>query len=249
MLTRAKAQAAERPRKFYAAAAPGAVEGSYSVLLDSRPAKTPGGKPLTLPAHGLAELLAAEWDAQTEVIAFGDMPATRLAFTVIDHIPAARAGVAEEVATYAGSDMLCYLAEAPRELAERQQAAWGPIRDWAGAELDLRFQPVTGVIHKAQPSDTLAGVHLIAIGLDDFALGALAHATSLFGSAILALALQRGRLTGQEAFDLSRLDEVFQEEQWGVDDEAAVRTARMRAEAATLEAWFASLLPPDASRG
>ena len=79
------------------------------------------------------------------------------------------------------------------------------------------------------------------LALDDFSLTGLATATGLFGSAVLALAVQRGALSGAEAFELSRLDEAWQERQWGVDEEAAQRTAARRAEAELLDRWFAAL--------
>ena len=84
-------------------------------------------------------------------------------------------------------------------------------------------------------------MHALALDLDDFGLSALAHAAGLFGSAVLALALQRGRLSGQAAHDLARLDEAWQEKQWGVDGEAAIRTEGRLAEALWLERWFRAL--------
>ncbi|HYE42069.1 MAG TPA: ATPase, partial [Caulobacteraceae bacterium] len=105
----------------------------------------------------------------------------------------------------------------------------------------LSLVRATGIIHTPQPAEALARVEALALALDDFALGGVAWATPLFGSAILALALQRGRLSGETAFDLSRLDEAFQEERWGVDAEAAERTANLRRDALALDAWFGAL--------
>ena len=147
----------------------------------------------------------------------------------------------EEVARYAGSDLLCYFADAPAELTARQQASWGPLLDWAADTLGLSLVRAAGVLHRPQPAETLAAVEALALRLDDYALTALAHASALLGSAVLALALERGRIGGEEAFDLSRLDEAFQEERWGVDAEAADRAMRLRAEAVTLEKWFSAL--------
>ena len=228
-------------RRFHKAASAAPKDGGWAVLLDGRGAKTPAGAPLTLPNEALARQSAAEWDAQGEFIRFPTMPVTRLAFTVIDHLSGARAAVAAEVARYAGSDLLCYFAEEPQRLVERQAREWGPILDWAEAELGLRLERTAGIVHRPQPAETLARVEALAAELDDFALAGLAHATPLFGSAVLALALQRGRLSGAEAFALSRLDEAHQEEQWGVDAEAAERAERLGGEAAMLDRWFAAL--------
>jgi chaperone required for assembly of F1-ATPase len=145
------------------------------------------------------------------------------------------------VARYAGSDLLCYFAEEPQRLVQRQALAWSPLLDWAEAELGLRLERTAGIVHCPQPPETLARVQALAAELDDFALAGLAHATPLFGSAVLALAVQRRRLSGPEAFAVSRLDEAHQEEQWGVDEEAAARTARLQMEAEMLDAWFPAL--------
>lgn len=234
-------RAQARPRRFYEAASAAPHEGGFVVALDARTLRTPAGARLILPGQALAELVASEWAAQEQVIDHGQMPATRLAFTAADRIGEARAATAAEIARQAGADLLCYFAEAPKVLTERQEARWGPLLDWAAQALDLRFERAIGILHRAQPQATLDRVEALALALDDFALAGLALAAGLFGSAVLALALQRGVLGGDEAFDLSRLDEAFQEAQWGIDAEAAERTARLRDEAVMLERWFRAL--------
>ncbi len=166
------------------------------------------------------------------------MPATRLAATAIDRGSQAREAVADEIAAFAGSDLVCYLAEHPTSLAVEQATCWTPWRDWAALELGVVLEPVEGIIHRAQDPAAVARTRELALRLDDFALTGLAMATPLLGSAVLAFALQRGVLEGEAAFELSRLDEAFQERQWGVDAEAAERTALRRAEAVLLDRWF-----------
>lgn len=231
----------ELPRRFYQSVTVGPLEGGHAVLLDGRTPRSPGGLRLILPTEALAALIAAEWASQVEVIRLASMPATRLAYTALEKVGPAHDEVAAEVARYANSDVLCYWAEAPRELVNEEAEQWGPLLSWAGEALDLKFHRAHGIVHQAQPPETVAGVRALAAALDDFALAGLAHATPLLGSAILALALQRGRLAGEAAFEISRLDEAFQERQWGVDEEAAERTARLRGEAMMLEGWFRAL--------
>jgi chaperone required for assembly of F1-ATPase len=241
MLTKGKPQPPERPKRFYTSAEAVEAGDSFGVALDGRMLRTPQGNPMRLPTKAAAGLIAAEWAAQGEHIVVADMPATRLAFTAIDRVGGAREEVAAEVARYAGSDLLCYFADGPAELVARQRARWSPLLEWGEAEMGLRFAPCAGIVHEAQPPETLDAVDALALRLDDYALTGLAHGAALFGSALLALALERGRLDGAEAFAASRLDEAFQEEHWGQDAEAAGRTARMQAEAATLGRWFAAL--------
>ena len=169
------------------------------------------------------------------------MPATRLAFTAIDFVGGARDGTAAEIGRYAGSDALCYFADAPQSLIERQTQLWGPLIAWAEETFGVAFVRASGIRHQEQPAATLLKLARLAEEDDDFGLAGLAHATALFGSAILAFALRRGRLDGQGALDLSRLDEIFQQERWGVDEEAAERAANMAVEALMLERWFEAL--------
>jgi len=230
-----------KPRRFYTAAAAGPVGNGHGVLLDGRNARTPSGSPLVLPTAALADLVAAEWEAQGEHIETPLMPACRMAFTAIDRTPRARRAMAEEIARYAASDLLCYFAEEPQALAEREAAAWGPWLAWAETELGVKLTPSFGIAPALQTPEALERVREHAEELDDFTLTAATFAAGLFGSAILALATAKGALETLDAFELSRLEEAFQEERWGVDDEAAERTARLRGEAETLGRWFQAL--------
>lgn len=231
----------EPPRRFYKAVAVEEAADGHGVTLDGKPIKTPAGNALILPNPALADMIAREWDAQATHIEMAKMPATRLAFTAIDFVGSARDATAAEIGRYAGADAVCYFADGPDPLVERQVTRWGPVIDWAEQALGVEFVRVTGIRHQDQPAGTLLKLARRAEQEDDFGLVALAHATALFGSAILAFALHAGELDGPAALDLSRLDEIFQQERWGVDEEAAERAANMLAEAVMLERWFATL--------
>lgn len=231
----------EKPRRFYTTVEVESEEGGFAVRLDGRAVRTPKGGRLVLPTRALAELVAEEWRAQGEVLEIADMHATRLANTAIEQIPAAREATADSVASYAASDLICYFAEEPAVLVERQRAHWEPVLKRIEDEAKVSFIRAAGIVHAAQPDETLQEVRRIALALDDFGLAGLAFGAALFGSAILSLALQRDWLSGEAAFELSRLDEIWQEEQWGVDEEAAERVARIRGEAMMLDRWFKAL--------
>lgn len=230
-----------KPRRFYEAVEVSPADGVFAVLLDGRSAKTPGGKALSAPTPALAEVIADEWRAQEKEIDFAVMPVSRLAFTVIDRGGDAHGAMADEVARYADSDLLCYLAEDPQVLAERESALWGPWLSWAEDALDVKLIPSIGITPARQAPESLERVRSHAANLNVFELTALVMATGLYGSAVLALAVQRGALDAEAAFELSRLDEAFQQEQWGVDDEARERTENQRAEAKMLGLWFGTL--------
>lgn len=229
------------PKRFYTVAEAAPEGAGFAVKLDGRIPKSPAKSPLVLPTPALARLVAAEWDAQAEVVDLSTMIATRRAFTAIDQIPPAREAVADEIANYAGSDVLCYFAQGPAALVERQEAQWLPLLDWARDELGMVLERTEGIVHRDQPPRTLALAKTLALAADDMTLTALVEATALFGSAVLAFAVQRGRLDALAALDLSRLDEIFQIEQWGADEEAAERIEGHGREAENLQAWFAAL--------
>ncbi|MGD2131995.1 MAG: ATP12 family protein [Maricaulaceae bacterium] len=231
------------PRRFYKTASIAEEGGAYLILLDGRPVKTPAGRRLDAPTEALAALVAEEWEAQGESIDPDTMPATRLVNVAIDRAEATRQALADEIASYAGTDLVCYLAEDDLELARREEAAWGPLRAWAGEALGVALEPVAGVIAREQPDASLAAARARAVELDDIGLVALAHATALLGSAVIAFALLHARLDAVAAFEASRVDESHQESRWGVDAEAAARAARLGEELAATEKVMRARLP------
>ncbi|MDP1874046.1 ATP12 family chaperone protein [Phenylobacterium sp.] len=234
-------EAGDRPRRFYKTVSVSEAEDGHAILLDERQVRGPRGGRLVTPTRALADLIAEEWAGQGETLDVAGMHATRLANTAIDSIPQAREATAQSVADYASSDLLCYFAQEPEALVHRQTAHWEPVLQRAEGELGLQFVRAAGIIHCPQPEATLTKVRDLARSLDDFHLAGVAFGASLYGSGVLALALQRGWLDGAQALSLSRLDEIFQEEAWGVDEEAAERVARLSVESAMLDAWFRAL--------
>ena len=219
-----------------------ATGAGFEVRLDGRAPRSPGARPLNLPTPALAELVAAEWNAQEGVIVFASMPATRLAYAALDAGDAGKRNGSPPSSATPGRT--CFA------ISPRARAAWssarqppGPLLAWARDEMNLTFTPAAGIIHREQPPQTLGQIERLALGLDDFTLAGAAFATALFGSVILAFALMKGRIEAPAAFAASRLDEAFQEERWGLDSEAAARSGRLAADALMLQRWFAALGP------
>jgi chaperone required for assembly of F1-ATPase len=230
------------PKRFYEAADIATLEGGYAVELDGRAIKTPAKAPLRLPTEALARAVAEEWAEQGETLDVQNMTLTRLANVALDRTPETRTDLAEELSRYASTDVTCYLADAPSELRARQEAAWQPWREWAGRELNVVLVPVVGLMASPQPQASLDAVRDYALGLDDFRLTALTWGCSLLGSAVLALAVERGALPAGDALKASCIDEDWQIEQWGQDEEAAeIRAGRLR-EAGALQLWFDTLV-------
>ena len=216
------------PKRFWKAATAEPCDGGFTVRLDGRPVKTPAKTPLVLPTLAMAQAIAAEWDAQEGLLSPETMPATRAANSALDKVAPQHDAVVEEVARYGGSDLLCYRAEGPAELVARQEAGWGPWLDWAAQSLAAPLHVITGIIHVAQPPESLARLRAEVAQASPFQLAALHDLVAITGSLVLGLALARGCLTADSAFDLSRIDEHWQAEQWGVDEEAAALDAARR---------------------
>ena len=230
-----------RPRRVWTAVDVAPQGDGHAVRLDGRSPRSPAGAPLVAPTRALADALAAEWEAQGPEVDAATMPLTRLAYTAIDRGAVARQALADELVRYAGSDALTYFDEATVALREEECRRWGPLLHWAADSLGVRLVRAEGVVHRPQPQASLDRVRTLALAEDGFALTGLAYAAALFGSAVLALALRRGRVTAEAAHDLARLEEAWQARQWGEDAEALHRTARRLEEARVAQRWFEAL--------
>lgn len=217
-------------KRFYKQAEAAACEGGHTVHLDGRPIRTPAKAPLVVPTPALADAIRDEWAAQGDKIDPDSMGFMTLAATTIDRVIPNHAAVAAEAAGYAGSDLLCYRAESPPELATRQAEAWDPVLDWARDRYDVTFTVTAGLMPVDQPEETRARFLTVAQGYDPFALTAVHVMTTACGSFLLALAIAEGRLSAEQGLDASRVDETYQEELWGLDDEAQARKERLRRE-------------------
>jgi chaperone required for assembly of F1-ATPase len=213
------------PRRFYKLAAALPHEGGFVLTLDGKPARTPGKNPLTVASRAVAQALADEWQAQSERIDPATMPLTRIVHSAIDRVSREMEPVRAEIAQYAGSDLVCYRAAGPQSLVEAQAAAWDPVLAWARAALGARFVLAEGVVAVEQPAESLAAVRRALFDLDPLTLAALHVATTLTGSALIALAVLRGALTAEAAWAAAHVDEDWQMAQWGRDETALERRA------------------------
>ena len=216
-------------RRFYQAARAEASRDGFTVLLDTRTLRTPARHELAVPNIALAEAIAAEWAEQEETIRPATMPLMRLASTAIDRVSAGSAQTIDQITAYGRTDLVCYRVAAPAELAVRQAAAWEPLIRWAAATLDAPLRVTTDLQPVAQSPAALAALHAAVAARDAFALCALHEATAAAGSVVVALALAADRLSVDEAFTTSQIDESYQIERWGEDPVLEKRRADIRA--------------------
>jgi chaperone required for assembly of F1-ATPase len=215
------------PKRFYREAGVEEHEGAFRLVLDGKPARTPAGRPVSLPNRGLAEAVASEWSVVGDEIDPAAMPVTRLANTVIDGVSERRPEIVDDLVRFAGSDLVCYRAGEPARLVAEQERAWAPVLEFARDQLGARFDLAEGVVHIPQPAESLDAVRVAIERIESpFALAALHVMTTLTGSILVALAHAQGALGADEAWSAAHVDEEFQESVWGADEEAQVRRAR-----------------------
>lgn len=220
------------PKRFYKEVSVAPGDGGYRVLLDGRPIRTPAKVMFVVPGAALADAVAAEWAGQDTHIDPAVMPLTRLSNTAIDRVAGRETEIIKEIAEFAASDLLCYRADHPQELADRQAAAWDVWLDWAETELGGRLKTAQGVVPVVQDPVILGRFWAVLGEFGAFPLAGLHTAVALTGSAVLGLALVRGRLDAAAAFEVAHLDDRWQAALWGEDEEAAVRLALRRDELA-----------------
>jgi len=236
------ARRAVRPhlrRRFYQRAEVEDADGEFRIVLEGRPVKTPARRTLAAPTRALAQALAAEWDAQRDVIDPAKMPLTRLANTIIDGVTDAPSAVADEVKRYLACDLVFYRAPGPAGLVAWQAEAWDPVLAWVRETLGARFVLAEGIAFVAQPAQSLAAASS-AIPTDPWRLGAMHAVTTLTGSALIAIALARGALSVDAAWAAAHVDEDWNMKFWGRDalalERRAARFSEMQAAATVLEA-------------
>ena len=228
-------------KRFYKVAAVEAFEDGFGVMLDGRPMRTPRRAPIRVATKALAQALCEEWEAQGERIDPLSMPLTQLTNTAIDLTPTRRSETVAELVRYGETDLLCYRADRPRSLVERQDALWQPLLDWLCARHGIDLRAFGGVVPQPQAPQAIARLAQIVGACNDFELAALHMATTAAGSVAIGLATIEGAVTADRAADAAFVDETHQIEHWGAVAAAAARLSRGRADVAL--AWrFAALL-------
>jgi chaperone required for assembly of F1-ATPase len=218
-------------KRFYKTAHREAGEGAtHRILLDGRSVKTPARAALEVPGMGLAEAIAAEWNAQGEKIDPAAMPLTGFANATIDRVLPDTATFVGTVAPYGANDLFCYRADDPAELVAEQAAAWDPLLDWARARYDIAFAVTDGIMPVNQPPATVERLRHAVEALDPWHLAGLSTLVSLGGTLIGALALLEGAIDAEALWMATRIDEDFQAREWGEDYEAVEKAAARKAQ-------------------
>ena len=208
------------PKRFWKTTDTTPTETGFGVSLDGRPVRTPAKAVLSVPNEAVAARIAAEFDAQIEKIDPNTMPYTRTANAAIDKVSIQHAAVADMLAEYGDSDLLCYRADSPDELVQRQSDNWDPLLDWAATALNARLLPRVGVMHDPQNAQALDELRNRVHALGVFELTAFHDLVAISGSLVIGFAAKDAVKSAEDLWDISRVDEIWQQEQWGADEEA-----------------------------
>lgn len=215
-------------KRIYKTVAVSEIHGGFCVSLDDRPVRSPARRDLTIPNRALAEAVAAEWDTQGETVEPREMPMMSLLATATDRVETQRDHVITTIAGYAESDMLCYRAETPADLVQRQIVTWQPLLDWCADSFNARLQVTTGIMPVRQNPETVKAIRDVIAGYEALPMTALHELTAISGSIVIGLAITEGRIAVEDGVAAAQLDEVFQLERNGEEEEAMERLANLR---------------------
>ncbi len=210
-----------KQKRFWKQAQPVPDQGGFAVELDGRRIKTPAKATLHVPTLALAEMVAAEWDAQTDLVEPATMPATRMVNAAIDKVRVQHAEVADLIAEYGATDLLCYRANSPQALVDRQAEQWDPALNWAHDSLGVRLVAATGIMYVPQDPAHLNRLSDRVHAMSEFQLAAFHDLVSMSGSLILGFAVVLEWKDPDQIWSMSRLDDIWQQELWGPDEEAS----------------------------
>jgi len=214
-------------KRFYASAGVAETDGGFAITLDGKPIRTPSGRQVVVPNSEIADAIATEWNAQVDTINPLTMPLTRFGNSVVQAVVDRVNDVADDVAKYLGTDLLFYRAGHPEALVAREAALWDPVLYWAANELGAHFILAEGIVHVAQPEPAIRAARA-TFPVDPWSIAALHVVTTLTGSALLALALFHGVRSADEVWAAAHVDEDWNIERWGLDEEVAARRAARR---------------------
>lgn len=207
-------------KRFYETVAIIAIGELWQVTLDGRPIKTQGGRAQAMASQALAEAMAEEWRAQGEKLDPKSFPFRDLTDYAIDIASADTPALVDKLVQYAETDTLCYRADPEDALFVRQQEVWEPILAVIEIRENVRFTRVSGIMHQAQPPETLNTLRARLEGMGAFALAGLQTLASLATSFGIGLEAIEPEADVEALWNAASLEELWQEELWGTDPEA-----------------------------
>lgn len=198
-------------KKFYTLVSSKKIDDGFLIQLDGKPVQTPLKQDLVAPTQELADAVIAEWSNQVDVIDPNSMPLTQLLITAIDKIRD-REAITKNVMKYLDTDLICYWAKQPEELAKKQKEIWGRWVKWFDEHFEVPLETTKKIEALEQQEEAHNRAWNYIEALDDYYFTVLHVVTSLTGSIVLALAFCEGDLEPEEAFNVVMLEELHKAE-------------------------------------
>lgn len=203
-------------KKFYTLASAKKTDDGFAVQLDGKTVKTPSGQELVAPTSGMADAIVQEWAAQGETIDPQTMPLTQILNTAIDRMRQ-REDITAQLLKYLDTDLLCYRAKTPEDLAARQKAIWDPWLTWFDEHFERPLDTTFELKALTQDADTHKQIWNYIEALDEYYFAILHIMTSLSGSIVLALAFLEHEATPEQVFRAMYVEEDYHSELAGED--------------------------------
>ncbi len=210
----------------------------FGVTLDDRHLHTPGKSKLVTPSRALGEAICEEWDSQGDFIDPGTLPLTRLLNTATDRVGPDPATVISGLLGYFDTDLLCYRAAKPADLVELQSSVWQSVLDWLSEAHDINLSVGAGLMPLTHEAAAHGRAEAFLTGCNVTKLTGVQAAAGLTASLSLGIALVEEKLSGAEVAAAATLDETWQMEKWGEDQEALDRVALLAADMLAVERFL-----------
>ena len=148
-----------------------------------------------------------------------------------------REEVIDRLVRFSLTDMMLFWGQ-NEDLVKRQEKIWGPLLEWANEEINTRFIRTQSLDVPEQEKTSGYRLKAFLEKLSDKELAAFYVAALNMKSVLLAAALVKGRINAKQAFEAAYLEELWQAENWGVEEEAEKRRAEVRQELVEIEKFL-----------
>jgi chaperone required for assembly of F1-ATPase len=194
---------------------------SYQILLDKKILKTPMQNDLIFTNYRISYETSLEWDINSEVLDTDEMIFFGIFSTAIDRIVNDRFLYINEIMKFVDTDLICYKADKPDELVELQNKHWDPILLIIKNYIDEEIKVFTGIMPGKQNIQVHNKIKKLIHNFSNIELSILHRLTNIIGSIFISLCVIKGDILKKNICQLCFLDELWQAENWGVEEEAA----------------------------
>ena len=190
--------------------------------------KTPDGNLISIPYKKIVQLILTELNKKTT--SNDSVTYIKITNSAIDKIIKDKDSFINKIASQIHSDTICYFSKTPESLLQLQIDSWKPLLKWIKKTYSVELNYSYSFEPLIQNKNNIQIIKEILVGCDVFKLSGISTLCQLTGSLVISLALCDSRLTYEEAFRASQLEESYQLSRWGKDSEASNRRKAISAD-------------------